>query len=72
LVIGTKNDITSEKSPTPSPFCDVGYIPEKRVSWNEKPEYAGQVREFMELLPWNRLDGPAVTGSFISQQVQLC
>jgi hypothetical protein len=28
--------------------------------------------ELMELLPWNRLDRPAVAGSFISQGVQPC
>jgi hypothetical protein len=30
------------------------------------------VRELMELLSWNRLDGPAVAGSFISRRVQPC
>jgi hypothetical protein len=53
-------------------LCDVGYIPEKRVSWNEKPKYAGQVRELMELLPWNHLDRPAIAESFISLRVQPC
>jgi hypothetical protein len=55
------------RKPNTATFCDVGYIPEKRASWNEKPEYARQVQELMELLPWNRLDGPAIAGSFISQ-----
>jgi hypothetical protein len=72
LVIGTKSGFTFEKSPTPPPFCDVGYILEKRVSWNKKPKYAGQVRELMELLLWTRLDGPAIAGSFISRRVQPC
>jgi hypothetical protein len=30
------------------------------------------VREIMELLPWNRLDRPAIARSFISQRVQPC
>jgi hypothetical protein len=38
------------EEPNTSTLCDIGYIPEKRVSWNEKSEYAGQVRELMELL----------------------
>jgi hypothetical protein len=29
------------EEPNTATFCDVGYIPEKRVSWNERPEYAG-------------------------------
>jgi hypothetical protein len=53
-------------------LCDVGYIPEKRASWNEKSEYAEQVRELIELLLWNRLDRLAIAGSFISQRVQPC
>jgi hypothetical protein len=53
-------------------LCDVGYIPDKRVAWNERPELTGQVEELMALLPWNRLDGPAVAGSFISYHVQPC
>jgi hypothetical protein len=61
-----KNGFTSEKSPTLSPFATLA-TSRRRVSWNEKPEYAGQVRELMELLPWNRLDRPAVAGSFISR-----
>jgi hypothetical protein len=61
-----------QEEPNTATLCDVGYISEKRVSWNEKPEYVGQVRELMELLPWNRLDGPAVARSFISRRVQPC
>jgi hypothetical protein len=60
------------EEPNTATLCDVGYIPEKRVSWNEKLEYAGQVRELMVLLPWIRLDGLAVAESFISRQVQPC
>jgi hypothetical protein len=55
-----------QEEPNTATLCDVDYIPKKRASWNEKPEYAGQVRELMELLPWNRLDGPVVVRSFIS------
>jgi hypothetical protein len=60
------------EEPNTITLCDVGYIPEKRVGWNERPEYVGQVRDLMELLPWNHLDGPAVVGSFISRRVQPC
>jgi hypothetical protein len=31
-----------------------------------------QVEVLMALLPWNRLDGPAVARSFISRRVQPC
>jgi hypothetical protein len=47
-------------------FCDVGYIPDKRVAWSERPELAEQVGELMVLLPWNHLDGLAMAGNFIS------
>jgi hypothetical protein len=57
------------EEPNTANLCDVGYIPEKRVSWSEKPEYTRQVRELMELLPWTRLDRLAVAGSFISRRV---
>jgi hypothetical protein len=60
------------EEPNTATFCDVGYIPKKRVSWNERPEYARQVRELMALLSWNRLDGPTMVGSFISRRVQPC
>jgi hypothetical protein len=53
-------------------LCDVRYIPDKRVAWNERPELAEQVEELMALLPWNRLDGPVVAGNFISRRVQPC
>jgi hypothetical protein len=60
------------EEPNTATFCDIGYVPEKRDSWNERPEYTRQVRELMALLLWNRLDGPAVVGSFISRRVQPC
>jgi hypothetical protein len=60
------------EEPNTATLYDVGYISEKRVSWNEKPEYARQVRELMELLSFTRLDGPAIAGSFISWRVQPC
>ena len=31
------------EEPGSATFCDVGYIPEKRVSWTDRPEYTGQV-----------------------------
>jgi len=38
------------EEPGSATFCDVGYIPEKRVSWTDRPEYAGQVSELMTLI----------------------
>jgi hypothetical protein len=60
------------EEPDSAMFYDVEYIPDKRVSWNDQPELDGQVKELMALLPWNRLDGPAVARSFISRWVQPC
>lgn len=60
------------EEPDNATLCDVGYISDKRVSWNERPELARQVEELMALLPWSRLDGPAVAGSFISRRVLPC
>ena len=53
-------------------FCDVGYIPEKRVSWTDHPEYTGQVAELMSLIDWSRLDGPGVVGNFLMRRVMPC
>jgi hypothetical protein len=61
-----------QEEPNTATLCDVGYILEKRVSWNEKSEYARQVRELMELLPWTHLDRLAIAGSFVSRRVQPC
>ena len=52
-----------------STFCDVGYIPEKRVSWIDRPEFAGQVEDLMKLIDWSRLDGLRVVGNFIFRRV---
>jgi hypothetical protein len=60
------------EEPDNTTLCDIEYIPDKRVAWNERPELTGQVEELMALLPWNCLDGPAVAGSFISRRVQPC
>jgi hypothetical protein len=60
------------EEPDSSTLCDVGYILEKRVAWNERPELTGQVEELMPLLPWNRLDRVAVARNFLSHQVQPC
>jgi hypothetical protein len=53
-------------------LCDFGYIPEKRVAWNKRPELTVQVEELMALLPWNQLDGVVVAGNFLSHRVQPC
>jgi hypothetical protein len=57
------------EEPNTATLYDVSYIPEKRISWNKKLEYAGQVRELMELLPWTHLDEPVIAKSFISRRV---
>jgi hypothetical protein len=57
------------EEPDSATFYDVRYILDKRVAWNERPELVGQVEELMVLLLWNRLDGLAVAGNFISQRV---
>jgi len=46
------------EEPGSTTFCDVGYIPEKRVSWTNRPEFTGQVADLMSLIDWSRLDGP--------------
>jgi hypothetical protein len=60
------------EEPDSATLCDVGYILDKRVAWNERPKLAGRVEELMALLPWNRLDRLAVAGNFISRRVQPC
>jgi hypothetical protein len=54
------------EEPNNTMFCDIGYISDKRVAWNERPELAGQVEELMALLSWNHLDGSAMARNFIS------
>ena len=53
-------------------FCDVGYIPGKRVSWTDRLGYISQVSELMSLIDWSHLDGPGVVGNFLSQRVMPC
>jgi len=60
------------EEPGSSTFCNVGYIPEKRVSWIDRPEFAGQVEELMKLIDWSRLDGLGVVGNFICRRVMPC
>jgi hypothetical protein len=60
------------KEPDNATFCDVRYILDKRVAWNERPKLAGQVEELMALLLWKHLDGLVVAGSFIRWRVQPC
>jgi len=50
----------------------VGYIPEKRVSWTDRPTFTGQVADLMKLIDWSRLDGPGVVGNFIVRWVMPC
>ena len=40
------------EEPGSAMFCDIGYIPEKRVSWTDRPEYTSQVSELMTLINW--------------------
>jgi len=60
------------EEPGSSTFCDVGYIPEKRVSWTDRPAFTGQVEDLMKLIDWSRLDGPGVVGNFICRRVMPC
>jgi hypothetical protein len=60
------------EEPGTSTFCDVGYILEKRVSWTDRPQFAGQVEDLMKLIDWSRLDGPGVVGNFICRRVMPC
>ena len=54
------------EEPGSAMFYDVGYIPEKRVSWTDRPEYTGQVLELMSLIDWSHLDRPGVIGNFLA------
>ena len=38
------------EEPGSSTFCDVGYIPEKRTSWTDRPEFDGPVADLMKLI----------------------
>jgi len=55
------------EEPGSATFCDVGYIPEKRVSWTDQLEYTGQVSALMGLIDWSRQDGPWVVGNFLAR-----
>ena len=50
----------------------MGYIPEKRTSWTEKPEHLEQILEIFGMIPWKKLDGPSMVGNFISRRIQPC
>ena len=50
----------------------MGFIPKKRTSWSEKPEHLEQIPELLGMIPWKKLDGPSVVGSFISRRIQPC
>ena len=60
------------EEPRSTTLCDVGYIPEKRVSWTDRPEYTGHVSELMDRIDWSRLDGPGVVGNFLMRRVMSC
>ena len=60
------------EEPGSAMFCDMGYIPEKRVSWTDWPEYTGQVSELMNLIDWSRQDRPGVVGNFLVRRVMPC
>ena len=60
------------EEPGSSTFCDVGYIPEKRASWTDRPEFDGPVADLMKLIDWSRLDGLGVVGNFICRRVMPC
>ena len=48
----------------------MGFILEKRTSWSEKPEHLEQISEILGMIPWKKLDGPSMVGSFISRWIQ--
>ena len=60
------------EEPGSATFCDVGYVPDKGVSWTDRLEYTGQVKELMYLIDWSCLDGPGVVGNFPSRRVMPC
>ena len=60
------------EEPNTITLCDAGYIPEKRTSWSEKPKHLEQIPEIFGMIPWKKLDGPSVVGSFISRRIQPC
>ena len=60
------------EEPNTITLCDVGYIPEKRTSWSEKPEHLEQIPEIFGMIPWKKLDGSSMVGSFISRRIQPC
>ena len=59
------------EEPGSSTFCDVGYSPEKRVSWTDRPQFPGQVEDLMKLIDWSRLNGLGVVGNFICRRVRV-
>jgi hypothetical protein len=59
------------EEPDSTMLCDVRYIPEKsRLEQATRADWASGGA--VALLLWNRLDGPAVAGNFISRWVQPC
>ena len=50
----------------------MGFIPEKKNSWSEKPEHLEQIQELIGLISWTKLDGPSVVGNFNSRRIQPC
>ena len=42
------------EEPNTITLCDVGYIPEKKTSWSEKPEHLGQIQEIFGMIPWKK------------------
>jgi len=60
------------EEPGSATFCDVGYAPEKRTSWTDRPEFSGQVSELMGLIDWLCLDGLGVVGNFHARRVMPC
>ena len=57
------------EEPNTITLCDVGFIPEKKNSWSEKPEHLEQITELLGLIPWGKLDGPSVVRNFISRRI---
>ena len=57
------------EEPNTITLCDVGFIPEKKNSWSEKPEHLEQIPKIFGMIPWKKLDGLSMVGSFISRRI---
>jgi len=57
------------EEPGSATFYDVGYVPEKRTSWTDRPKFSGQVTELMGLIDWSRLEELGVVRNFLAGEL---